>query len=111
LQGYCLTEVLDSFFLAITGDAPPSSLPLKNGSVDVLDILRNHGQDLNETTVENGWTALHLAVENRRPHAVEWLVKNRVDKEAKIRDGPEKGMTAKELAELKGRPRCVELLQ
>jgi ankyrin repeat protein len=86
-------------------------LPLKNGSVDVLDILRNHGQDLNETTVENGWTALHLAVENRRPHAVEWLVKNRVDKEAKIRDGPEKGMTAKELAELKGRPRCVELLQ
>lgn len=70
-------------------------LAAENGSVDVLDVLRNRGQELNETTVENGWTALHLAV----------------DKEAKIRDGPEKSMTAKELAELKGRLRCIEILQ
>jgi ankyrin repeat protein len=79
--------------------------------MDVLDVLRNRGQDLNETTVEGGWTALHLAVEKDRPDAVEWLVNNGVDKEAKIRDGPEKGMTAKELAELRERPRCVALLQ
>jgi hypothetical protein len=86
-------------------------LAAENGSVDVLDVFRNRGQDLNEITVENGWTALHLAVENRHPHAVDWLIQNGVDKEAKIRDGPEKGMTAKELAELRVRPRCVQLLQ
>lgn len=86
-------------------------LAAENGSIDVLDTLRNRGQDLNDTTVENGWTALHLAVEKDRPDAVEWLVKNGAEKEAKIRDGPEKGMTAKQLAELKGRPRCVALLQ
>ena len=86
-------------------------LAAENGSVDVLDVLRNRGQELNETTVENGWTALHLAVEKDRSDAVKWLVKNGVDKEAKIRNGLEKGMTAEELAELKGRPSCVAFLQ
>lgn len=86
-------------------------LAAENGSVDVLDILRNRGQELNETTVENGWTALHLAVEKDHSDAAEWLLKNGVDEEAKIKHGREKGMTAKELAELKGRPRYVELLR
>jgi hypothetical protein len=64
--------------------------------VDGLEVLRNHSQDLNETTAEYGWTALHLTVENRRLHAVGWLLKNVIYKKVKIRDGPEKDVIAKE---------------
>ncbi|KAF2999267.1 hypothetical protein E8E13_003411 [Curvularia kusanoi] len=83
----------------------------EKGHVDILKVLQKSGQDMNETTVKKGWTALHLAAENGHVEAVQWLLENGTAKSTQIRDGPEKGMTAKQVAELKGRAQIVELFK
>jgi ankyrin repeat protein len=80
------------------------------GHVEVLKVLKQHGQDLNESTTKNGWTALHLAAESDRVDAVKFLVANGTNKNAKVRDGQRKGLTAKQVAEQKGKNRVLEFL-
>ncbi|KAJ4353074.1 hypothetical protein N0V95_003669 [Ascochyta clinopodiicola] len=82
----------------------------EKGHVDVLKALKGYGQDMNEVTIKQGWTALHLAAENGKVNAVKWLAENGTKKWTKVRDGPQKGLTAKEIAEQKGRAKVVELL-
>lgn len=82
----------------------------ENGRVELLKVLKGFGQDMNETTVKKGWTALHLAAENGHADTVKWLLENGTKKFAKIKDGPEKGLTARQIAERKQRVKVLEVL-
>jgi ankyrin repeat protein len=85
-------------------------IAVEKGHVEVLKVLKAYGQDMNETTVKQGWTALHLAAETGKVDAVKWLVENGTKKFTKVRDGPQKGMTAKQIAEQKGKTKVLEFL-
>lgn len=82
----------------------------EKGHVEILKILKQFGQDMNETTLNQGWTALHLSAENGHVDTVKWLAENGTRKWTKVRDGPQKGLTAKQIAELKGRKNVLEVL-
>jgi ankyrin repeat protein len=82
----------------------------EKGYVEILKVLKQYGQDMNETTVNQGWTALHLAAENGNVDTVKWLAENGTKKWTKVRDGPRKGLTAKEIAEQRGKTRVLEFL-
>lgn len=82
----------------------------EKGNIKVLEVLKSFGQDMNEMTVKQGWTALHLAAENGKVDAVKWLAENGTKKWLKVKEGPQKGLTAKQVAELKGRMDVVEVL-
>jgi hypothetical protein len=75
------------------------SIAAQKGRVDILAVLRDYKQDLNEATGTNGWTALHLAAENGHVEIVKFLLAHDANKEIIIRDGNNKGLTAKEVAE------------
>lgn len=82
----------------------------EKGNLEVLKVLRQYGQDMNETTVTQGWTALHLAAENGHVETVKWLADYGTKKWTTARDGPRKGLTARQIAELKGRAQVVDVL-
>lgn len=82
----------------------------ESGHIEVLKVLKQFGQDMNETTVNKGWTALHLAAGFGHGETVKWLLENGTKKWTPIRDGPQKGFTAKQIAEFKGRTGVLELL-
>lgn len=82
----------------------------EKGHVDVLKVLKQYGQNLNETTLNQGWTALHLAAENGHVKTVKWLVDSGAKKGIKVRDGPQKGLIAKQIAEQKGRTSVLAYL-
>lgn len=82
----------------------------ERGHIEVLKILKDYGQDMNEVTLKQGWTALHLAAENGNDIAVKWLVENGTKKWTKVKDGPQKGLTARQIAEQKGRKKVLEVL-
>jgi hypothetical protein len=86
------------------------SIAAQKGHVDILTALREYGQDLNEVTGINGWTALQLAAENGHVEAVKFLLANGANKEAVIKDGSKKGLTAKEVAERKNQLEVVAVL-
>jgi hypothetical protein len=86
------------------------SIAAYKGYVDILTALREYGQNLNEVTGNNGWTALHLAAENGHVEAVKFLLANGAKKEAVIKDGTKKGLTAKEVAERKNQLEVVAVL-
>lgn len=86
------------------------TLAAEKGHIEILKVLKQFGQDMNETTLSKGWTALHLAAENGHVETVQWLLENGTKKWTKVRDGPQKGLTAKQVAELKGRAQVVEIL-
>lgn len=81
----------------------------EKGHVEVLKVVKGFGQNVNEGTVKKGWSALHLAAENGHVETVRWLLGNGAKKMARVKEGPEKGMTAKEIAVTKGRTKVVEL--
>ncbi|KAF2630451.1 ankyrin [Macroventuria anomochaeta] len=81
----------------------------EKGHIEILKVLKGFGQDMNETTVKQGWTALHLAAENGNADVAKWLLENGTKKWTKVKDGPQKGLTAKQLAELKGRTKVLEV--
>jgi hypothetical protein len=85
-------------------------LAAAKGHVKVLEALRNKGQDMNESTIKNGWTALHFAAEMGHVDAVRFLLANGVRKDARTTAGASKGSTAKQIAEYKGRLAVVEIL-
>ncbi|KAF2109959.1 ankyrin repeat-containing domain protein [Lophiotrema nucula] len=85
-------------------------LAAKNGHADVLKVLKESGQDMNESTLRHGWTGLHLAADNEHVKAVKYLVANGTSKGAKIKDGPSKRCTAKQIAEKKGNLKVLEYL-
>ena len=85
-------------------------LAAEKGHIDVLKVLKGFGQDMNETTIKQGWTALHLAAENGMVDTVRWLVENGTKKWTKVKEGPQKGLNAKQIAELKGRSKVLEVL-
>lgn len=82
----------------------------EKGHHGVLKVLRQYGQDMNETTVTQGWTALHLAAENGHVEALKWLTEHGTKKWTTVRDGPRQGLTAKQIAEQKGRTSVLEYL-
>lgn len=82
----------------------------EKGHIEILKILKQFGQDMNEMTVNQGWTALHLAAENGHVETVKWLTENGTKMLTKVRDGPQKGLTAKQIAESKGRVQLLEVL-
>ena len=82
----------------------------EKGHLEVLQVLKGFGQDMNETTIKQGWTALHLAAENGKVDAVKWLTENGTKKWTKVKDGPQKGLNAKQIAELKGKTKVLEVL-
>lgn len=82
----------------------------EKGHVEILKVLKGFGQNMNETTVKQGWTALHLAAERGHIEAVKWLAENGTKTSAKVTDGLKKGMTAKQIAEIKGNTAVLEVL-
>lgn len=82
----------------------------EKGHVKILQVLKGFGQNMNETTLRQGWTALHLAAENGKVDTVKWLLENGTKKWTKVKDGPQKGLTAKQIAEQKGKVEVVEVL-
>jgi ankyrin repeat protein len=72
--------------------------------------LREYGQNLNEVTGTNGWTALHLAAENGHVEVVKFLLAHGAKREITVRDGNNKGLTAKEVAEQNKKPEVVAIL-
>ncbi|KAJ8109195.1 hypothetical protein OPT61_g7638 [Boeremia exigua] len=85
-------------------------IAVEKGHPRVLDVLKAFGQDVNETTLKNGWSGLHLAAENGSVDVVKWLLANGAKRGLKIRDGAHKGLTARQVAEKKGRTKVLEVL-
>jgi ankyrin repeat protein len=75
------------------------SIAAYKGHVDILAVLREYGQDFNEVTGANGWTALHLAAENGHVEVVKYLLAHGANKDITVRDGKNKGLTVKDVAE------------
>ena len=76
-----------------------------------VKVLKNKGQDVNESTLKNGWTALHLAAEMGHIEATRFLLANGARKNARTTGGASKGSTAKQIAEYKGKTEVVEILR
>ena len=81
------------------------------GHVKVLEVLINKGQNVNEATLTNGWTALHLAAELGRVEAVRWLLAHGARKDARTTSGASKGSTALQIAEYKGKTEVANILR
>lgn len=86
------------------------TIAASNGYVGVLAVLREMGQDFNETKSPNGWTALHLAAEKGHLETVKYLLDKGAKKEAKLNAGQRKGYTAKQIAELGKKLDVAEVL-
>ncbi|KAH6622334.1 ankyrin repeat-containing domain protein [Boeremia exigua] len=86
------------------------AIAAEQGHVKILEVLKGFGQDMNEVTLNQGWTALHLAAEKGHTDTVKWLLENGTKKLTKIKSGPEKGLTARQIAERKGKVKVVEVL-
>lgn len=81
----------------------------QNGHVKVIEALKECGQDLNEATTKNGWTGLHLAAESGRAETVTYLLCSGAKKWIKVKAGSREGLTAKQVAEQKGRLEILAL--
>lgn len=86
-------------------------LAAAQGHVAVLQALKDKGQDMNESTLKNGWTGLHLAAELNRVEAVKFLLANGARKNTRTTGGAAKGRTAKQIAEFKGHTQVAEILE
>lgn len=86
-------------------------LAAAKGHVKVLEVLISKGQDVNESSLKNGWTALHLAAESGRAETVKWLLAHGARKDARTTSGVSKGCTAKQIAEYKGKTEVAEILR
>jgi ankyrin repeat protein len=85
-------------------------LAAQSGHVGVLKVLKENGQNMDEATSKNGWTGLHLAAENEHVETVKYLVANGAEKNAVIKDGWAKGLSAKQISEKKGKIKVLEFL-
>jgi hypothetical protein len=85
-------------------------LAASKGHVKVLEALKMMGQDVNEGTTRNGWSALHVAAENGHVDAVTFLLANGARKDALTMGGDWKGLTAKQVAQRKGKLGVVDIL-
>jgi hypothetical protein len=85
-------------------------LAAKKGHVKVLEVMKNRGQNVDEATTKNGWSGLHLAAENGHIGAVKLLLANGANKNMRTTAGAMEGLTAKQIAERKGKLKVVELL-
>lgn len=85
-------------------------LAAQKGYVKILEALKENGQNPNEATVKNGWTGLHLAAENGHLEAVKTLLSHGARKDLKTTGGAEKGSTAKQIAERKGKLDVARIL-
>ncbi|KAI8940929.1 hypothetical protein NX059_002185 [Plenodomus lindquistii] len=84
-------------------------LAVYNGRTKMIDVLKQHGQDINERTM-NGWTGLHVAAASGKVDTVKYLLANGAKKDAKITGGTCKGFTSKQIAERDGKLEVQPLL-
>ena len=85
-------------------------LAAQKGHAKILEALKGYGQDFNEVTTKDGWTALHLAAESGQLEAVKFLLANGSKKWTKTKAGNKEGLTAKQVAEQKKKLEIVALL-
>ena len=74
-------------------------------------VFINKGQNVNESTLKNGWTALHLAAEMGHAETAKWLLAHGARKDARTTGGASKGCSAKQIAEYKGKTEVAEILR
>ncbi|KIY00451.1 uncharacterized protein Z520_04136 [Fonsecaea multimorphosa CBS 102226] len=77
------------------------------GYLDVLKILvrgkrGQAGADINQTTDNSEWSALHFAVRKKHVDVAKWLLEQGIDNGIRVTGGKDKGLTAREIAERYG---------
>jgi ankyrin repeat protein len=83
----------------------------KKGKLRIVKKLREKGADVNQVSGKHGWGALHEAASRNHLEVARYLVEEGIKLGLKIKGGPRKGLTAREIAEERNNTEVLEFLR